>query len=182
MRTHVILAWVPLAVGFAVACSDTDTVRAVEGSTNAGTAGETASVNGGQGGAGGNAASVDGGQGGTAANCQELQPWSPDGCGTCQMTLAQYCANGDCTPDPLPTCDGLPDAYSIDEGCGMLQLRMSGHAGALYTETVYDLTTRELKYHYDNGGRSSGCMPELTVGTKPTCESWSTRCEGLGGA
>jgi len=152
------------------------------GVAGAATVSEPPSANGRQGGAGGDPASVNGGQGGTAGKCWELQPWSPDGCGTCQMTMAQYCVNVDCMPDPLPTCDGLADAYSIDEGCGLLQLRMSGHGGAIYTESIYDLATRELKYHFDNGGRSAGCMPALTVGAKPTCESWITRCEGLGGA
>jgi hypothetical protein len=193
--------WAALALGLSVACSDADPGIGTASSTDAGTVDETTSlngehgaaagagtvsrspsVNGGQGGAGGDAASVDGRQGGTEGDCWALQPWSAEGCGTCQMTVAQYCENASCAPDPLPTCDGLADAYSIDEGCGLLQLRMTGHLGAIYTESIYDLATRELKYHYDNGGRSMGCMPELTVGTKPTCERWTTLCEGPGGA
>lgn len=157
------------------------------GQSNASTGGDAGasgspSANTGQGGAGGDAASPNGSQGGAASTCWTLQPWSADGCGTCQMTLAQYCANADCTPATLPTCDKLPGAYSIDEGCGLLKLRMSGHGGEIYTESIYDQATRALEYYYDNGGRSAGCMPELTVGTKPTCENWTTLCEGLGGA
>ncbi len=95
--------------------------------------------------------------------------------------MDKYCTTVACTLTFLPSCNGLPAAYSIDEGCGLLRLRMSGHS-SIYTESVCDLKTRELQFHFDSGGRSSGCMPRLTVGVKSTCESWTTLCEGQGGA
>lgn len=96
--------------------------------------------------------------------------------------MEEYCAVANCMPDTLPICDGLPGAYSIDEGCGLLRLRMSGHLGEIYSESVYKMETHELQFHYDNGGLSSGCVPEITVGEAPVCETWVTLCEGLGGA
>lgn len=199
VMTRSVSVLTPLVIGLAAACSDT-TVRGAISSSDASTVVETTSVigvqggaagegivrespsaNGGQGGAG-EVTSEQGGQGGSTGKCWELQPWSADGCGTCLMTMSEYCATVDCTPDSLPTCDGLAGAYSIDEGCGLLKLRMNGHGDSIYTESIYDVGTRELKYHFDNGGRSMGCMPELTVGTKPTCELWITVCEGVGGA
>lgn len=184
VRTHLMVVGAVVAVGLATSCAETDPNRGAVGLAGAGTVGEANSANGGHGGAGGaggDAASTDLSQGGTAGKCWELKAWSPDGCGTCEMTMDQYCATVDCTPDPLPSCEGLPAAYSIDEGCGLLQLRMSGHGGAIYTESVYDLETRKLTFYYDKGGRSAGCMPELRVGIEPTCERWTTLCEGAGG-
>jgi len=182
VRNHFTFVCAALVGGLGVGCSDADAVRSAATSAGAGTASETRSANGGQGGAGGNTASEVGVQGGVAGKCWEMKAWTPDGCGACAMTMDQYCADFACTADPLPTCDRLPAAYSIDEGCGLLKLRMSGHGGAIYTESVYDQQTRTLKYYFDNGGRSSGCMPVLTVGVKPTCDSWTTLCEGAGGA
>ena len=184
VRTHLMVVGAVVAMGLATSCAETDPNRGAVGLAGAGTVGEANSANGGHGGAGGaggDAASTDLSQGGTAGKCWELKAWSPDGCGTCEMTMDQYCAKVNCTPDPLPSCEGLPAAYSIDEGCGLLQLRMSGHGGAIYTESVYDLETRKLTFYYDKGGRSAGCMPELRVGIEPTCEGWTTLCEGAGG-
>jgi hypothetical protein len=171
VKTRLFYVWAGLVFGFTVACTDTDPVAGTVEQTSGGTSSTTTSENGG-GGAGG----------GASTQCWELKPWTSEGCGACEMTMDQYCAQYVCSVDPLPSCDGLPDAYSLDEGCGLLKVRMSGHGGSIYTESVYDATTRTLKYYYDNGGRSSGCMPKLTVGVKPTCDTWTTLCEGVGGS
>jgi hypothetical protein len=186
VRTHFILALAGLVLGFTVACTDTDDVARTVEQTSGGASSTNTSANGGGGGKGGTSGETSGGTsggtGGATSQCWELKPWTSDGCGACEMTMDQYCAEYSCSVDPLPSCDGLPAAYSLDEGCGLLKVRMSGHGGSIYTESVYDATTRILKYYYDNGGRSSGCMPKLTVGVKPTCDSWTTLCEGVGGS
>ena len=179
-RLHV--AWLALATCLSVACTEVD-ASAPEAAATAGGGGDAPAVlSSSTGGAGGESAVGAAGQAGTGDDCWVLKPYSPDGCGACAWSLEQYCSITTCQVESLPSCEGLPDAYSIDEGCGYLRLRMRGHGTAIYSETIYDIETQSVVYYYDNGGRSAGCMPELTVGTSPTCEAWTTLCEGLGGA
>jgi len=51
-----------------------------------------------------------------------------------------------------------------------------------HTVSIYVQQTRALVYHHDDGGRSMGCMPELTVGEPPSYDAWTTLCQGAGGA
>ncbi len=120
---------------------------------------------------------------GDSEACWVLKPWSPDGCGSCEQTLEEYCQSDlrSCLLGELVSCEELPGAYTIDEGCGYVRVSTEGHGGVIYIESVYETQTRALVSHYDKGGRSAGCMPELTVGEPPDCADWTTRCAGAGG-
>jgi hypothetical protein len=150
---------------------------------NAGASGSSGQDAAGQGGAGRASEADRAGAAGAGGACWVMKTWTPDGCGSCEMTMEDFCRDHFvCKPDTLPSCEGLPDADSIDDGCGLLRVRTSGHAGQIYIVSVYDETSGELVYQYDKGGRSSGCLPELTVGEEPSCDDWTTLCEGPGGA
>lgn len=95
MRTAFTFAWVPFAVGFAVACSDTDAIRGTSGSTDPDTVGESPSANGGQGGVsgGGGVSARTGGEGGVSGGGTEGGGGSVPPCGEC-FPYGSRCSNG----------------------------------------------------------------------------------------
>lgn len=139
---------------------------------------DVASAHGGAGGQGGTSG-ANAGAGGVNSCGAGLGTW-PD-CGTCVESIEDYCASGaSCQLPPTIVCQPYAFGSTWERGCGYLRRIWVGDVNDTGTD-VWDEATLNLVYHYYNGGLSSGCLPETTAGTKPTCADWADAC-GQGGA
>ena len=145
-----------------------------EGGT-AGVAGVTAVV-----GTGG--VSVVFGTGGAApiTDCYALRSYP--NCGTCTMTLQDYCGTTNpCQLNPASICTQFAFGSTWKRGCGCVRQDSQGDVGDRFT-SIWDEASGQLVYYWFNGMMSSGCVPERHAGTEPTCDVWTDACGGTGGS
>jgi hypothetical protein len=171
------------------ACSeDVSDGPKAEGSGGGASGGSTQSASGG---------AQGGSTGGDAGNppdaCDEYDPTNSE-CGACTQTLDEFCDMPDeCDLMATPMCQEGVYTQSVEQGCGLLKVTWFGDVGDAGT-TIWRIDqnfggapsslTGNLVYLWNNGKRSAGCLPEMTVGTEPLCNDWASTCpsNGLGGA
>jgi len=126
-----------------------------------------------------------GGAGGTggAVPTTDCNSWrSPPNCGTCTITLQDYCGTtNSCQLNSASICTQFAFGSTWKRGCGYVRQDSQGDVGDRFT-SIWDEASGQLVYYWFNGMMSSGCVPEKHAGTEPTCDVWTEACGGTGGS
>ncbi len=124
-----------------------------------------------------------GGTGGAVPTTDCGTHGSPPNCGTCTMTLQEYCGpTSSCQLKPASICTQFAFGSTWKRGCGYVRQDSQGDVGDLFT-SIWDEASGQLVYYWFNGkmSTSSDCVPEKHVGTEPTCDAWTDACGATAG-
>jgi hypothetical protein len=123
-----------------------------------------------------------GGTGGAVPTTDCNAHGSPPDCGTCTMTLQEYCGpTSPCQLKAASICTQFAFGSTWKRGCGYVQQDSWGDVGDRFT-SIWDEASGQLVYYWSNGMESLGCVPEKHVGTQPTCDTWTDACGAMGGS
>jgi len=123
----------------------------------------------------GGGAPVTGGTNGDGDGCDGTLGEGGE-CGVCQVSVEQYCADGDCTmPNWEEVCVPENSGARVYAYCGYKHLDNfvrtgTGPDGAQYTiyTDIWDEESGQLVYHATQ--RNYGCAVELRAGERPECD------------
>jgi len=94
----------------------------------------------------------------------------------------EYCITPTtCQLDATRICSTIWFGSNWKRGCGYVRVNYWGDVGDQVTD-VWQEDSGQLVYHWFNGMLSMGCLPEMTVGTLPTCATWTDACGAGGGS
>lgn len=170
-------------VGGAPGAAGTGGSRPSDGTSHeGGTAGAAgAAVSGGIGGGTGGIGGGTGGTGGAAPTTDCNAHGTYPNCGTCTMTLQEYCGTTNpCQLVAASVCTQFAFGSNWKRGCGYIRVDYWGDVSDQFTD-IWDEVSGQLVYHWFNGMMSSGCVPDTHAGTVPACDQWIDACGSTGG-